>query len=264
MLHTYASNTSLGRWSRDFVARAVMMSHELGLNRRIPLGFDRKKRQTTDVAVRRAILYLYILFADVYLAALDSHPPLIKTSDYDPSVFDPILFPPTSAGTATPPTSSIAGLSAFVDLVRTSGEVLEGSLEPPHGALSPTDVLHVLQMEQKLDGLRDRLGVKTFSIRFDSKGRIAVEGRAVLAGRLLRQIHYNWVRIAVREPYLNSPLLSHSSLAVCARSALSILSHYRHVSRSYDGCAKTHLYSGPERWTAQPPVDATAPYCYLD
>ena len=62
LLHTYVCNTSLGRWSRDFVARAVMMSHEVGLNRRIPPGLG---KYTPDQAMRRAILYLYVLFADV-------------------------------------------------------------------------------------------------------------------------------------------------------------------------------------------------------
>ena len=67
-----------------------------------------------------------------------------------------------------------------MDLVRTSGQVLQDRAGD------------VLELEQKLDQLRDRLGPKTFSIRFDENGEIATQGRAIVAGRLLRQIHYNW------------------------------------------------------------------------
>lgn len=59
LLHTYVSNTSMGRKSKDFVARAVMMAHEIGLNGLIP------ETPLPDVAKRRATLYLYVYFSDV-------------------------------------------------------------------------------------------------------------------------------------------------------------------------------------------------------
>jgi hypothetical protein len=67
VLHTFISNTSMGRRSRDYVARAIMMSHELGLNRRIPLDLFSNKRARTDAHTtkRRSMLYLYVYFSDV-------------------------------------------------------------------------------------------------------------------------------------------------------------------------------------------------------
>ena len=65
LLHTYICDTSLGRWSRDFVARAVMMSHEVGLNRVLPPMIDPEINYGAEEAMRRAILYLYVFFADV-------------------------------------------------------------------------------------------------------------------------------------------------------------------------------------------------------
>ena len=60
LLHTYVSNTMMGRKSRDFVARAVMMTHEIGLNRPKPAN-----TLEDGQAMRRAILFLYIYFSDV-------------------------------------------------------------------------------------------------------------------------------------------------------------------------------------------------------
>lgn len=60
LLHTYVSNTMMGRKSRDFVARAVIMTHEIGLNRPKPMNTIGDGQ-----AMRRAILFLYIYFADV-------------------------------------------------------------------------------------------------------------------------------------------------------------------------------------------------------
>jgi hypothetical protein len=67
VLHTFISNTSMGRRSRDYVARAVMMAHELGLNRRIPTDLNPHKRSKYDhrATRRRAMLYLYVYFSDV-------------------------------------------------------------------------------------------------------------------------------------------------------------------------------------------------------
>lgn len=59
LLHMFVSNTSMGRRSRDYVARAVMMSHEVGLNR--PACTMRDEHATC----RRSILYLYVYFSDV-------------------------------------------------------------------------------------------------------------------------------------------------------------------------------------------------------
>lgn len=67
VLHTFISNTSMGRRSRDYVARAIMMAHELGLNRQIPIdlfGPERVNHSKHDVR-RRAMLYLYVYFSDV-------------------------------------------------------------------------------------------------------------------------------------------------------------------------------------------------------
>lgn len=68
LLHMFVSNTSMGRRSRDYVARAVMMSHELGLNRRLPknLTLSRLGQGQDEHATRqRSMLYLYVYFSDV-------------------------------------------------------------------------------------------------------------------------------------------------------------------------------------------------------
>lgn len=72
LMHMFVSNTSMSRRSRDYVARAVMMAHEIGLNRRLPQGLGRTKgkggfeqRDDRHGARRRAILYLYVYFSDV-------------------------------------------------------------------------------------------------------------------------------------------------------------------------------------------------------
>ncbi|WWC85388.1 uncharacterized protein L201_000251 [Kwoniella dendrophila CBS 6074] len=252
LLHTFVSNTSMGRRSRDFVARAIMMAHELGLNRSIPMQLDvsladkSRERMKMDQAAtrRRAVLYLYVYFSDVYLAALDDSPPLIKVHDYSSDVFDPILNPRSTSGLDTPSGSSTS-LGAFVDLVRTAGEILEllhGNKHRRNTSSSTTsDVTGgtgnndlatlelVLRLDSQLDQLRDRLGSATFDINLDSNDNVDPSTRGITAGKLLRQIHYNWFRIAVRAPFLNHPLLGHSSLAICADSALSLLHYHRYV-----------------------------------
>lgn len=67
LLHTFISNTSMGRRSRDYVARAVMMAHELGLNRRLPrdLHFNKRIKYDKHAVRRRAMIYLYVYFSDV-------------------------------------------------------------------------------------------------------------------------------------------------------------------------------------------------------
>lgn len=67
VMHTFVSNTSMSRRSRDYVARAVMMSHEIGLNRRLALPTRMSTGMSKDRygARRRAILYLYVYFSDV-------------------------------------------------------------------------------------------------------------------------------------------------------------------------------------------------------
>lgn len=60
LLHTYVSNTMMGRKSRDFVARAVMMAHEIGLNRLKP-----ESTVGNGLSTRRAVLFLYVYFSDV-------------------------------------------------------------------------------------------------------------------------------------------------------------------------------------------------------
>jgi hypothetical protein len=66
LLHTFVSNTSMSRKSRDYVARAIMMAHEIGLNRNIP-PLVRTKGGPNQIHMtrRRAILYLYVYFSDV-------------------------------------------------------------------------------------------------------------------------------------------------------------------------------------------------------
>lgn len=68
LLHTYVSNTSMSRRSRDYIARAVMMAHEIGLNQRIPAKLDaapKRPKYDSYYMRRRAILYLYVCFSDV-------------------------------------------------------------------------------------------------------------------------------------------------------------------------------------------------------
>lgn len=65
LVHTFVSSTSMGRRSRDYVARAVMMAHELGLNRRIPHDLHLKGKYDKHGVRRRAMIYLYVLFSDV-------------------------------------------------------------------------------------------------------------------------------------------------------------------------------------------------------
>lgn len=67
VLHTFISNTSMGRRSRDYVARAIVMSHELGLNRQIPANLfapEGAKYGKHEIR-RRSMLYLYVYFSDV-------------------------------------------------------------------------------------------------------------------------------------------------------------------------------------------------------
>nr|XP_019044437.1 hypothetical protein I302_06348 [Kwoniella bestiolae CBS 10118]OCF23367.1 hypothetical protein I302_06348 [Kwoniella bestiolae CBS 10118] len=244
LLHTFVSNTSMGRRSRDFVARAIMMAHEIGLNRTISMDLDvfqtgaRQKHPRSDYAVarRRAVLYLYVYFSDV--------PPLIKQHDYSPDLFDPILNPASMSGFETP-SSSATTLGAFVDLVRTSGQMLEllhgnkhrhmrqspekGSGETDKGDAASAEL--ILQLDAKLFGLRERLSTGTFDISLDREVNVEPSARGATAGKLLRQIHYNWLRIAMRAPFLGHPLLGHSSLAICATSALSLLHYHRYLRR---------------------------------
>jgi len=69
LLHTYVSNTSMSRKSRDYIARAVMMAHELRLNERMHLSSHAAQAEATmsntDMLRRRALLYLYVCFSDV-------------------------------------------------------------------------------------------------------------------------------------------------------------------------------------------------------
>jgi hypothetical protein len=70
VLHTYVSNTSMSRKSRDYVARAVMMAHELRLNERVHPSSKETALETVTMAGanelrRRALLYLYVCFSDV-------------------------------------------------------------------------------------------------------------------------------------------------------------------------------------------------------
>jgi hypothetical protein len=70
LMHTYVSNTSMSRKSRDYVARAVVMAHEIGLNKleviephvKIP---GQRKVRDPYYRRRRALLYLYVCFSDV-------------------------------------------------------------------------------------------------------------------------------------------------------------------------------------------------------
>ncbi|OCF32000.1 hypothetical protein I316_06386 [Kwoniella heveanensis BCC8398] len=166
LLHTYISNTSMGRRSRDYVARAIMMAHELGLNRRIPHDLHLSKRTKYDkhVVRRRAMIYLYVYFSDVYLSALDSHPPLIKKQDYDADVFD-VVYNSSTSGVDTPSGTPLNGLRAFVDLVTTIGSILErlhtGS---PYPLSDSASCEAVLQLDCEMESLRDRLGSQTFDI----------------------------------------------------------------------------------------------------
>jgi len=157
---------------------------------------------------------------------LDSHPPLIKRQDYDSEVFD-ILYQPSSSGVDTPSGLPLHGLRSFVDLVTTIGSVLE---RLHVSVLSPeARVELVLQLESEIDSLRDRLGPHTFDVDIGDSTSTDSLKRNIAAGSILRQIHYNWSRIALRAPFLRDPLLRHSSLSVCARAAMSIVQLHRHV-----------------------------------
>lgn len=87
----------------------------------------------------------------------------------------------------------------------------------------------VLQLESEIDSLRDRLGPHTFDIDIGDSTSTDPLKRNIAAGSILRQIHYNWSRIALRAPFLRDPLLRHSSLSICARAAMSIVQFHRHV-----------------------------------
>ncbi|WVF71076.1 hypothetical protein IAT40_005873 [Kwoniella sp. CBS 6097] len=231
LLHTYISNTSMGRRSRDYVARAIMMAHELGLNRRIPhdLHLDKRTKYDKHVVRRRAMLYLYVYFSDVYLSALDSHPPLIKTQDYDADLFD-VVHSSSASGVDTPSGTPLNGLRAFVDLVTTIGSMLERLHTASSSVLSSSASAEtILQLDSEMESLRDRLGSQTFDIDLGESGSVEALKRTAIAGSVLRQIHYNWSRIALRAPFLKDRLLRHSSLSICARAAISILQLHRHV-----------------------------------
>lgn len=120
-----------------------------------------------------------------YLSALDAQPPLIKSTDFDPHIFDRIIISTPQSGLSTPVESTSPGLAAFVDLVCVQGQILESL----HGnAPSTGHVEHILSLDHKLESLRAKLGDRTFGLE---RG-INREERARTAGRLLRQIHYNW------------------------------------------------------------------------
>ncbi|WVR06138.1 hypothetical protein IAU60_003168 [Kwoniella sp. DSM 27419] len=160
LLHTFISNTSMGRRSRDYVARAIMMAHELGLNRRIPYDLHLSKRVKYDKHAerRRAMVYLYVYFSDVSSAS----------------------------GVDTPSGTPLNGLRAFVDLVTTIGSILErlhsGTTQP----------LAVLQLDGEMDQLRERLGSLTFDMDLGDGYSVEALKRTAVAGSVLRQIHYNW------------------------------------------------------------------------
>ncbi|GFZ48390.1 hypothetical protein JCM24511_06138 [Saitozyma sp. JCM 24511] len=231
LLHTFVSNTMMNRRSRDYVARAVMMAHEVGLNRVIPW-----QLQIVDGGSlkRRAILYLYVYFSDIYLSALDNQTPLIKSTDFEPQIFDRIVFSGAQSGSPTIAGSTNTGLKAFVDLVVVQGKILESL----HGsATTQMHVDYILTLDRNLDVLRTKLGSRTFGVEHD---RVSKDERTQTAGRLLWQIHYNWCaplppatdhrcRIAVRAPDIEDPLLGHSSLAICTRASSSLLILYRQV-----------------------------------
>lgn len=151
---------------------------------------------------------------------------MIKRQDYDPEVFD-VLFQSSSSGVDTPSGTPLHGLRSFVDLVTTIG----GVLERLHVTIPSSEgrIELVLQLESEIDSLRDRLGQYTFDIDIGDSTSPDSLKRNAAAGSVLRQIHYNWSRIALRAPFLRDPLLRHSSLSICARSALSIVQFHRHV-----------------------------------
>lgn len=207
LLHTFISNTSMGRRSRDYVARAIMMAHELSLNRRIPRDLHVNKRVKYDKhsTRRRAMLYLYVYFSDVsvnsrcttngwaniysYLSALDNQPPLIKHQDYDADVFDVVYQTTASSGVDTPSGTPLSGLRAFVDLVTTMGSMLE---KLHAGSSGSTTAEIVLQLDGELDELRERLGNQTFDIDLSESTSNDALKRTAVAGSVLRQIHFNW------------------------------------------------------------------------
>lgn len=188
LCHTFISNTIMSRRSRDYVARAVMMAHEVGLNRVIP---SSRPHSDEEYLRRRAILYLYVYFSDVYLAALDSSTPLIKVADFDATVFDRILFRSSTNGATTPTESTVSGLAAFVELVRVQGELLENL----HGtAYTESHAELVLRLDSRLNQLRITLGPKTFG---QTEAHANMAERARSAGKLLRQIHFNWLGVTM-------------------------------------------------------------------
>ena len=182
LLHMYVSNTSMTRKSRDFVARAVMMAHELRLNERVHpssiVGQGGVSSTDANALRRRALLYLYVLFSDVYvlalrsgrsayisyLSALEGHPPLIKRQDYDPRVFDYIDQSPPPTGVDDDSQTPLTSLRAFVDLVTTVGGLLEQLQTGYYGSQAANEPLPqlVLRLQSELEGLRNRMGKNTF------------------------------------------------------------------------------------------------------
>lgn len=233
---------------------------------------------------------LLLVLIQRYLSALESHPPLIKRHDYDSDLFDAIdQF--SASGIDTPSNTPLTGLRGFVDLVTTIGHVLErlhGGGQIPSSGLAAhhpqmSSVELVLTLEKDMEDLRERLGTQTFGSLDD----ILNDGtkRTAKAGSLLRQIHYHWYasvthtladrrlthrsRIALRAPFLRHDLLRHSSLAICARSAMTILHIHRLVGDlpfSRHGFSHTRnplIATGDKCRLAQPTVDATPPYHHV-
>lgn len=151
---------------------------------------------------------------------------MIKRQDYDTEVFD-VLFQSSASGIDTPSGQPLHGLRSFVDLVTTIG----GVLERLHLSIltSESRIELVLRLESEIDSLRDRLGQHTFDVDIRDSTSTDPLKRNAAAGSVLRQIHYNWARIALRAPFLRDPLLRHSSLSICARAALAIVQFHRHV-----------------------------------
>jgi hypothetical protein len=81
--------------------------------------------------------------------------------------------------------STSSGLAAFVDLVCVQGQILESLYS---NAPSTGHVEQILSLDHKLESLRAKLGDRTFGLERGNNR----EERARTAGRLLRQIHYNW------------------------------------------------------------------------
>lgn len=134
--------------------------------------------------------FLSPLFTQIsYLAALDNQPPLIKSTDYDARIFDPTLLEPNESGSS----ASTPGLSLFADLVCVQGEVLE-RLRGSMPCNETEAIMRVLDLEDRLDRLRSRLVRKTSGSSLSSNISVLDDRRcrADIAGRLLRQIHFNW------------------------------------------------------------------------